>query len=198
MSDVAAWVASATTMIAAIMTAANLGMRITGWGFVVFAVGSVTWASVGIVNGQSSLVVTNSFLCLVNLFGVWRWLGRRARYEAGSAIAADRSRRRSKVPSLISGSSVIGATMEDCNGELVGTVIDTMIDCDHLTLSYIVVAHGGLGGAGETLRAIAPDNITFGMNSVRCNLSADQISNINSINDLEWPAVAPSPQSARQ
>lgn len=36
---VAAWVAPVATMIAAVMTAANLGARVTGWGFVVFVIG---------------------------------------------------------------------------------------------------------------------------------------------------------------
>lgn len=64
MPDVAAWIASAATMIAAMMTAANLGTKITGWGFVVFTVGSVAWAAVGLTTEQPSLAITNGFLLL--------------------------------------------------------------------------------------------------------------------------------------
>ena len=37
------WLAAGATMIAALMTAANLGARITGWGFAMFALGSGAW-----------------------------------------------------------------------------------------------------------------------------------------------------------
>src|SRR6188768_57692 len=70
MNDIASWVAPAATMIAAIMTAANLGARVTGWGFVVFSVGSVAWTLVGLGSGQTNLVATNIFLTLVNLVGI--------------------------------------------------------------------------------------------------------------------------------
>ncbi|WP_366499360.1 hypothetical protein [Sphingopyxis sp.] len=58
------------------MTASNLGARITGWGFAVFTIGSICWSLVGFWSGQTHLVATNVFLTLVNLVGIWRWLGR--------------------------------------------------------------------------------------------------------------------------
>lgn len=191
MSDVAALVASAATMIAAMMTAANLGTKVTGWGFVVFTLGSIAWAVVGLTTGQPSLAITNCFLLLVNLFGVWRWLGRQARHETGSEVAVQRSRARPHVPSLYSGAFLIGADVLDNRGEKVGTVVDTMHDCDRRTLSYVVITQGGVGGAGETLRAIAPDHLTFATDGVRCDLHADQINEISPIKDKAWPAVAP-------
>jgi Na+/phosphate symporter len=72
LEDIAGWVAPAATMIAAVMTAANLGARVTGWGFVVFVIGSISWSIVGISSGQSNLLWTNGFLTLVNAMGVWR------------------------------------------------------------------------------------------------------------------------------
>lgn len=98
MSEISAWTASAIKMIAALMTAANLGTRITGWGFVVFSVGSVAWSIVAISTGQISLLITSGSLLLVNLFGVWRWLCRQARLEAGSEIAISRSGQHPHVP----------------------------------------------------------------------------------------------------
>ncbi len=190
MSDIAPWLASAATMIAAIMTAANLGTRVTGWGFVVFTLGSIAWATVGLTTGQTSLAVTNGFLMVVNLFGIWRWLGRQARHDAGSETAAQRSRQRPQVPSLFSGASLIGAVVEDSGGEAIGRVIDTMHDCEGHTLSYVVIAQGGIAGAGETLRAIAPGHLRFG-EKLRCRLSSSQLSAIPPIDDDAWPAVAP-------
>jgi hypothetical protein len=81
MLELAGWVAPAATMIAAIMTAANLGSRVTGWGFAVFCVGAVSWIIVGAGTGQQNLLLSNAFLLLVDVVGVWRWLGRKARYD---------------------------------------------------------------------------------------------------------------------
>ena len=44
MESIAGWVAPVATTIAALMTASNLGSRITGYGFIVFTVG---YASIG-------------------------------------------------------------------------------------------------------------------------------------------------------
>lgn len=87
MEQVAHIVAPVATTIAALMVAANLGSRITGFGFIMFAVGSVAWAVIGLGSGQSGLVWQNVVLFVVNLIGVWRWLGLRARYEKGAAVA---------------------------------------------------------------------------------------------------------------
>lgn len=93
LDEFAGWVAPIATMTAAMMTAANLGARITGWGFVVFTVGSVCWTFVGISSDQPNLIASNGFLIMVNLVGIWRWLGRQSVYEDGgkSAKAASRS-----------------------------------------------------------------------------------------------------------
>src|SRR5471030_3214617 len=108
LGDIAGWVAPAATMTAAVMTAANLGTRVTGWGFIVFTIGSVAWSSVAIGTGQQNLLWTNGFLTLVNLVGIWRWLGRQARYEDGSRAAASRSQAE-RVPSLFSIGAITGA-----------------------------------------------------------------------------------------
>ena len=73
------------------MTASNLGSRITGYGFVVFTLGSLAWLSVGAMTGQAPLLWTNVVLTVVNLFGVWRWLGRQTRLETGAEAAAQAS-----------------------------------------------------------------------------------------------------------
>jgi len=47
MAETISWVATVATIIAASMTAANLGTRITGYGFVVFTIGALCWIAVG-------------------------------------------------------------------------------------------------------------------------------------------------------
>lgn len=191
MEDYASWIASAATMIAAMMTASNLGTRVTGWGFVVFTIGSVAWAIVGMSSGQTGLMITNGFLFIVNLFGVWRWLGRQASYEQGSAVAAERSSARRHVPTLFSGGGLIGAGVEDCDGVKVGTVVDSMHACDNKALAYIVVAQGGIAGAGEELRALSPTHFSVAGDGVRCSLTVAQIEAMPTIDNSAWPEKAP-------
>ena len=187
--DYAGWLASAATMIAAMMTAANLGARVTGWGFVVFTIGSLAWASVGFTSGQTSLLVTNAFLFLVNIFGVWRWLGRQARYEQGGAVAAERSRAHRRVPDLFSAGQLVGANVEDATGTVIGKVVDAMMACDTKRIGYVVISQGGVAGVGEVLRAVSPDVLTISEDAVRTTLSAEQLAQLAPIDEEAWPAT---------
>jgi len=92
--QIANWVAPLSTTLAAVLVAANLGARITGIGFIAFAIGSVAWMIIGGATGQANLVWQNAVLLGVNLLGVWRWLCLRARYDKGAAAATRATARR--------------------------------------------------------------------------------------------------------
>lgn len=186
MSEIAGWIAPAATMIAAMMTAANLGARITGWGFVVFSVGSVAWTTVGLTSGQTNLVLSNAFLTVVNVVGIWRWLGRQASYDKGSSAAADDSARH-PVPSLYPAGGVIGSKLTGPRGEAVGTVVDAMLGCGDNAIAYVVVSTGGVGGVGETLHALRPAELVFGKDGVRTELDADAIRRKPVVQANHWP-----------
>lgn len=186
MAELAGWIAPAATMIAAMMTAANLGARITGWGFVVFCVGSVAWTTVGLTSGQTNLVLSNAFLTLVNIIGVWRWLGRQASYDKGSSAAADASARH-PVPSLYAAGGVIGAKLTGPQDETVGTIADAMLGCGDNAIAYVVVSTGGVGGVGETLHALTPGELVFGRDGVRTKLAADAIRRKPVVQANQWP-----------
>lgn len=186
MADLAGWIAPTATMIAAMMTAANLGARITGWGFVVFCVGSVAWTTVGLTSGQTNLVLSNAFLTLVNVVGVWRWLGRQASYDKGSSAAEDASARHA-VPSLYAAGGVIGARLSGPGGETVGTLVDAMLGCGDNAIAYVVVSIGGVGGVGETLHALTPAELLFGKDGVRTELTADDIGRKPVVRANHWP-----------
>jgi hypothetical protein len=195
MDSVAEWTATAVTIIAALMTAANLGVRFTGWGFAVFALGSVAWITTGYLRDLQSLVITNGVLLLVNLFGVWRWLGRQARYEKSGERVHDRSRW-ARVPTLFSGGALIGASVKGRNGKPRGEIVDAMLECDGKRLAYLVVSEGGVAGAGETLRAIPPDRLDFENDEIRCDLSDREWQSLQPIENDRWPTEAPAPGSA--
>lgn len=174
-------------MIAAMMTAANLGSRVTGWGFVVFTIGSLGWITIALGTGQNNLLWTNGFLTLVNFVGIYRWLGRQVRYDDSSRAATARSAV-AQVPTLFSVGSLAGAPLIGGDGKVIGTVVEAMMRCSGATLAYIVISAGGVAGVGETLHAISPDEVTISTKGVRCNLDGDALARRAVLKTGEWPA----------
>lgn len=71
------WFAAITGMIAALMIAWNHSAKVSGWGFVVFCVGSVSWITAGIIDGNSALTVQNVVFLGINAIGIYRYLIRK-------------------------------------------------------------------------------------------------------------------------
>lgn len=76
--------ASATTVIAAMLVAANLSPKVMVAGSAIFVVSSLDWIAARWFETQPSSYIQNSVLLLVNLAGIWRWLPR-AQDESGVA-----------------------------------------------------------------------------------------------------------------
>ena len=193
-ADIAGWIAPVATMIAAMMTAANLGSRVTGWGFVVFVVGSIAWSIVGISSGQTNLILANGFLTLVNVVGVWRWLGRQAQYDDGGAKAAQRSAG-ARVPTLFAVGALPGSKLIGQGGEPIGTIVDAMARCDGASIAYVVVSEGGVIGVGERLHALDPATLAFAQGKVSAPLTAVDLAALPEISPDEWPRALPAPGS---
>ncbi|WP_253200968.1 PRC-barrel domain containing protein [Sphingomonas quercus] len=189
MEQIAGWVAPIATMLAAMMTAANLGARITGWGFVVFTVGSIAWSVVAIVTGQANLLWTNGFLTFVNLVGIWRWLGRQARYDDGGEAAAARSAA-ARTPSLFPIGALAGARLVGRDGAPIATVIEGMMRCSDASLAYLVVSEGGVAGVGERLHALPLDELSLAEGTIACRLTAQELEARPVLDTEAWPASA--------
>ena len=194
MIEAAGWIAPIATIIAAMMTAANLGARTTGWGFVVFAVGSVCWSAVGLSTGQTNLVATNVFLTLVNAVGTWRWLGRQRAYEDGGK-AAQTASSRSSGPTLFTTSGIAGMEVRDMRSEVVGKSVEALVECRTGQVSYVVVASGGVGGVAEELRAVALQALKFEPSHIALQLTRADFEAIAPLAAGDWPAVAPLPEA---
>ena len=188
------WFAATVTVIAALITAANLGARVTGSGFAMYCLASAIWIATGIENNFEplSVIVMHGVLLLVNLFGVWRWLGRERRYEDSRTHAHKRTRW-ARVPTLFSAGSLIGATVKGQDKENLGTVVDAMVNCEDKSLAYVVISEGGVAGAGETLRAVPPDHLKFEDERVACDLPQSDWGALPPIEDDRWPEKAPPP-----
>jgi type VI protein secretion system component VasF len=68
------WIAALGTMIAAGLIAADLGRRVTGWGFVLFCAVAVTWIVSGLTSDAMPIAAMNGVLLLINAWGVWQYL----------------------------------------------------------------------------------------------------------------------------
>lgn len=187
LEDLAGWIAPAATMIAAMMTAANLGARVTGWGFVVFTVGSIAWSVVGLSSQQTNLIASNGFLTLVNLIGIRRWLGRQRAYEDGGKSATEASRR-SRFPTLFTATGIAGMPVLLRDGKAIGKAVEALLSCESGSVSYIVVASSGIGGLGEELRAIDRCEIDFARDQLNLKGSRAWFESLPTLVEGEWPA----------
>lgn len=183
----AQWIAPAATMLAATMTAANLGARTTGWGFVVFTIGSVAWALIGAASGQPNLLATNIFLTLVNGVGIWRWLGRQAKYQDGARAATVESDTATG-PRVIAASALCGLEVVDRAGELVGSCVEALIDCGHARIAYVVVATRDAVGLNEELRGVPATRLSLAAGAVTLAIDAQQFLQLPILPDRNWPA----------
>jgi hypothetical protein len=68
------WIAALGTMFAAGLIAADLGRKVTGWGFVLFCAVSVTWIVSGLTSRAPPIAAMNGLLLLINAWGVWQFL----------------------------------------------------------------------------------------------------------------------------
>lgn len=146
------WVATAATIGGVLLTASNLGARVTGTGFIILLIGSICWLAVAVASGQQALLWTNAALTLLNLFGIWRWLGRQAAVEEGGQAAAKASE--ATPGEALFPVSLLGKAKVVAGGEEVGTCVDAMAGERSGRLAYVVVSEGGVAGVGERLRRL--------------------------------------------
>ena len=86
------WIAAIGTMLAAGLIAADLGRKVTGWGFVLFCAVSATWIVSGLTGDAPPIAAMNGILLLINAWGVWRYLlspKNRARLEKLEELEAE-------------------------------------------------------------------------------------------------------------
>lgn len=187
MADIISWIATAATVTAAFMTASNLGSRITGYGFAVFTIGSIAWLAVGLTSGQQALVWTNAVLTGLNLFGIWRWLGRQAKMEEGANAAAQASED-APGENLFPISLLSSAPIEDRSGIVLGTCVDAMAGCSSGKLRYVVASDGGVAGVGETLRRLDWPDASVDGDRLKVGLDKRTFSTLEEIERDQWPA----------
>jgi hypothetical protein len=186
MADIISWVATVATIIAASMTAANLGSRITGYGFCVFLAGSLAWLATGVMTHQPALMWTNIVLTLLNAFGIWRWLGRQSKVEEG-ARAASHASEFTPGEALFPVSLLARAPVTGGGAEL-GRCVDAMAGCSSGRLDYLVVSEGGVAGVGETLRRLPWSTARVEGETVVASTTSAQFAQLEIQQRDRWPA----------
>jgi hypothetical protein len=186
MEDFVSWVATIATISAAVMTASNLGARITGYGFIVFTVGAIAWLTLGALTDQPALLWTNIVMTGINLFGVWRWLGRQAKLESGAEAAADASQA-SPSETLFRVSLLTSAKVHCADGTPLGSCVDAMAGCGSGGISYVVVSEGGVAGVGETLRRLPWRDARIENGSLRAAVDSARFCELDAIEKDRWP-----------
>ena len=186
MAETISWVATVATVIAASMTAANLGSRITGIGFAIFTFGAICWITTGLLTHQPALMWTNVVLTILDIFGVWRWLGRQSKVEEGGRSAAEESAHRpgeSLFPvSLLATAPVFAGSSE------LGRCVDAMAGCSSGRLRYVVVSEGGLAGVGERLRRVPWAKAEVDGERLITTVTAEEFERLEEVPRNEWPA----------
>ena len=186
MTDLPSWIATGATIFAACLTASNLGSRITGYGFIVFTIGSIAWLVTGIQSGHSALIWTNVAMTFLNLFGVWRWLGRQATVEDGASKATQKSQ---SLPTetLFPASSLASARVLGKDGVELGTTVDAMIGYRTGKLGYLVMARGGLAGIGEVFRRLDWKHASVHEGRVQVQLTDADVARLPQLDKDNWP-----------
>ena len=187
MEQLASYAAPVATTIAALIVASNLGSRITGAGFIVFTIGSVAWAALGYATGQPNLLWQNVVLTALNLFGVWRWLGRQRRIEEGAETAVEESK--SAASETLFPISVLGkASVISSDGKELGRAVDAMAGCSSGRLAYVVVSEGGVAGVGEKLRRLPWSGCLVEDERVKTELPQSRFCALEVLEPDHWPA----------
>ncbi len=186
MESIATWLAPVATTIAALMTASNLGSRVTGYGFVIFTIGSLAWLTLGITTGQANLLWQNIILTGLNLFGIWRWLGRQAKIEDGGVAAQEQSAEAGG-ETLFPASLFTSAKLVGANGAELGSSVEAMLGCPSGAPAYLVVAEGGVAGVGETLRRVEWGDVSVDGDRLITALTPAAFSAGDRLTKDQWP-----------
>ena len=146
----------------------------------------VCWSIVGALTDQPALLWTNVVLLAVDLFGVWRWLGRQVRVEEGARSAAEASEGRLSETlfpvSLMTRAPVVADGIE------VGRCVDAMAGCASGRVSYVVVSHGGVAAVGETLRRLPWSSAQVEGEKLVTKFKRSEFERLEELARDQWPA----------
>ncbi len=96
-------------------------------------------------------------------------------------------------PQAMRASKIIGATVENANGDNIGEIKDMMVDTRNERVRYVVLSHGGVLGIGDKLFAYPMSMVeTSGRNSDKLvmNVNKEQLDKAPGFDKNKWPDFA--------
>ena len=75
--EILEWYATISGIVAALMIAADVNRKVTGWGFVLFCTMNFAWIGFGMIDKTGGLTTQNVVLLAINLLGIYRYLIRK-------------------------------------------------------------------------------------------------------------------------
>ena len=90
-------------------------------------------------------------------------------------------------------SSLIGANVENSNGDNLGEVKDVVLDWQGGKVRYAVLSYGGILGIGDKLFAVPIESFTAQTGSsskLVLNVNKDQLKNAPGFDRNHWPDMA--------
>lgn len=82
LAEILEWYATTSGILAALMIAADINRRITGWGFVLFCTMNGAWIWFALIDETGGLMTQNIVLFFINVLGIYRYLIRSKPVEA--------------------------------------------------------------------------------------------------------------------
>ncbi len=121
-------------------------------------------------------------LSFLNIFGIWRWLGRQAAVEEGAKAATAASE--DAAGETLFPVSLLGRAKVSSAAGPFGTCVDAMAGTTSGRLAYVVVSEGGVAGLGERLFKL-PWSAAYVDGE---ELIAARAGNLQELEKDEWPA----------
>jgi sporulation protein YlmC with PRC-barrel domain len=90
---------------------------------------------------------------------------------------------------LLRGSTLIGAGVENLQGENLGKIEDLVIDVDSGRIGYAVLSFGGFMGMGDKLFAVPWASLTYNTEKQKFMMDAhkDRLKNAPGFDKNDWP-----------
>lgn len=128
-------------------------------------------------DAPDQLLYSNLFLGLVDLTGVWRWLGRRARISDTARAEEQRSDDRAG-ESLFSTAKFDGLPVKSRDGEVLAGSVAALAACVGGRIDFFIIRAGGVGGVGEPLYRLPWSEARVGAGEISTSFDRSDLSRL--------------------
>lgn len=187
LADVLGFLAPATLVAGAALTAANAGARVTGYGFIGISLAQLGFAGVGLATGSRMTVIAAAILFVINAAGAHRWLRHVARADDVAERTRERSLRAPLSENIASARLALGASVYGPDGAEAGQLDDIIIEDQPGRIAYFVIHPAG-AHAGRDFVGVMPAALRASGERLQLNRPLAECSPLPA---AAWPAHLP-------